>query len=72
MEKTNLYLWWRRIYSEFTNKADELHLSYIDWDGEADAFFPNWDQDLYELRIHHAAIEESQTPAWTYKFFVKK
>lgn len=61
-----------QIYKTFFEKADVFHLSYIDFDGEADTFFPKFSEESFDLfeEIQHDATEK--TPAWTYRILKRK
>ncbi len=61
-----------QIYSKMLPEIDVLHLSTIDYDGDADTFFPdftefNWEE---ESKVEHNATEKA--PAWIYTKLKRK
>lgn len=47
------------IYKQFINKVDELHLTHVDADFEADTFFPEIDENIWQK------VSEELVPADT-------
>ena len=56
------------IYEYFINKADEIYLTEIDAESEADVFFPEFDKSLYTREV----IEECIEDGLNYSFVVYK
>lgn len=61
------------IYEQALPLADELHISHIDWTGEADTFFPVIDRSVWKL-LHSPYGEAivSDGPKWLYSKYVRK
>jgi len=59
------------IYSLFLEKANRLYLSVVDYDGEADVFFPDYQN--YEWRSLESESYEAdgKTPAWAFQILEK-
>lgn len=61
-----------QIYRSLLEKADKFYLSFVDFDGEADVFFPDLSYETLNImeEVDHPA--EGITPAWIYKVFKRK
>ena len=49
-----------------------MFLSFVDYDGEADTFFPEFDEELWNkdvLEIHDA---KENTPAWKFCKYTRR
>lgn len=61
------------IYEQALPLADELHISHMDWTGEADTFFPTIDLDIWK-RVgqlgRHPTMDDPLN--WTYKRYQRK
>ena len=59
------------IYSLFLEKANRLYLSVVDYDGEADVFFPDYQN--YEWRALESESCEAvgKSPAWAFQILEK-
>lgn len=57
-----------KVYKDTYDKVDRLYLSRVDFDGEADTFFPKIDINDWniEKEVKYEAKEDG-TPAWTYQ-----
>ncbi|OIQ15577.1 MAG: hypothetical protein BM556_17860 [Bacteriovorax sp. MedPE-SWde] len=57
------------IYEIYMNEIDRLYLSRVDWQGEADTFFPPFDEGKFKLdeEIEFEATDE--TPFWKYEVY---
>jgi dihydrofolate reductase len=55
------------IYETFLPKIDRLYLTTVDWEGEADTFFPEIPFTEFRITEHieHKATEKA--PAWDFK-----
>ena len=60
------------IYSLYLKMSSKMFLSFVDFDGEADTFFPEYDQNEWseDSRVEHAAGEK--TPAWSFVEYSRK
>ncbi|WP_372653036.1 dihydrofolate reductase [Halobacteriovorax sp.] len=54
------------VYKLYLSKVKRMYLSFVDFDGEADTFFPEVDYSIWteESVVEHAAGEK--TPAWKF------
>lgn len=59
------------IYQLFSDKADKIYLSTIDFEGEADAYFPNFNRSLYKITESREYDPTEKTPAWKFELFEK-
>lgn len=59
------------VYGLFLEEAHKLYLSVVDYDGEADVFFPDYQN--YEWRSIHSESFEAleKSPAWAYQVLEK-
>lgn len=57
------------IYKLYLPKCNKMFLSFVDFDGEADTFFPEWNESEWSRSktIEHVAGES--TPAWSFVEF---
>jgi dihydrofolate reductase len=60
------------IYNLFSNKADKIYLSTVDFEGEADAYFPDFDVEKYKITESKEYAETEKTPAWKFELFERK
>ena len=60
------------IYSLYLERSSKMFLSFVDFDGEADTFFPEYDQKEWteDSRVEHVAGEK--TPAWSFVEYSRK
>lgn len=61
-----------QIYSLFADRADKIYLSTVDFEGEADAYFPHFDQNDFEITESKQYPATEKTPAWKFELFKKK
>lgn len=59
------------IYKYFLNRADQLYMSFVDWEGKADTFFPEFDFSSVKLCETENFEATEKSPSWTYKLFKK-
>lgn len=61
------------IYRQFLPLCQHIHLSFVDYEGEADTIFPEFDSSSWQLveEINHVATEKNGKPvlAWRYCHF---
>lgn len=48
-----------KMYNEFLKYADNLYLTIVDNEKEADTFFPKFNQDNYDFKLLKAGISEN-------------
>ena len=63
------------IYKLFSGLYDEIYLSIVDYDGSADAYFPDIKlEETFDLINEKSfeAISETKTPGWKLKHFRRK
>lgn len=60
-----------QIYQDFLDKVDRMYISYVNWQGEADTFFPEFDFTRMKI-INEASFDESEnSPAWKFVEYKK-
>lgn len=60
-----------KIYDLFFPFCDLLYLSEIEWSGEADTYFTNYDLANFEVSDQKVYEETEKTPKWTFKIYKK-
>lgn len=58
------------IFEQALPLADELHISHMDWTGEADTFFPIIDNTIWKEVYSKTTFQEKEI-TWTYRKYVK-
>lgn len=55
------------IYGEFIDQVDKMYISFVDWEGKADTFFPECDFSSFKIitKLEHPRIGQI-SPAWTF------
>ena len=63
-----------KVYKDFLPKADKMYLSRVDFEGEADTFFPDFNRDewLLDKDVFYPEKKDSNTPSWTFEVLIKK
>ena len=56
-----------KVYKDFLPKAHLMYLSQIDWTGEADTFFPVYNQDEWNLQREDFHPGNTSTPSWSFQ-----
>jgi dihydrofolate reductase len=54
------------IYEQFLDKTEKLYLSRIDFEGEADTFFPEFESYHWETLEECEFAAGEKSPAWSY------
>ncbi len=56
-----------KVYKDFLPKSDTMYLSRVDWEGDADTYFPEYDEAQWSLQKEdfYPAKSES-TPSWSF------
>ena len=56
------------VYNDTYAQVSRLYLTRVDFEGEADTFFPSVDMQEWNIKeeVHHEALPDG-TPAWTYQ-----
>lgn len=57
------------IYRETLPLADRVYLSRVDWEGDADTFFPQFDHSIYQEVDTRAHPATSKSPAWSFHLY---
>lgn len=61
-----------KVYKDFLEHADTMYLSCVDWEGDADTFFPEYDKSSWSLKKEDFyPSKNSKTPAWSFQLFKK-
>lgn len=55
-----------QIFKEYLPLAECLYLSKIDWEGEADCYFPYYNQDDFQVEAYKSHEAEDGAPAWEF------
>ena len=59
------------IYEQALPLADELHISHMDWTGEADAFFPKIGSEWKRYNAPYSGQIEEHSPKWEYVKYIR-
>lgn len=59
------------IYEQFLDQTQKLYLSKIDFEGEADTFFPEFEQLSWKKIEERKYQAHEKTPAWEYQVLEK-
>lgn len=59
------------IYEQALPLADELHISHMDWSGEADTFFPTIDESIWRERARTVSHYCDDGPDWVYRKYTR-
>ncbi len=58
------------IYNQFVNKVDELHITHVDGEFEADTHFPTIDTNIWKVsKEEYVALDEKNTHNSTYTIY---
>lgn len=60
------------IYSLFADRADRIYLSTVEFEGEADAYFPKFDKNCFKIIESREYQATEKSPAWKFELFEKK
>ena len=61
-----------KVYKDFLDKADTMYLSQIDWEGDADTFFPEFDESKWTLKKEDFyPAKNEDTPSWRFQHLQK-
>lgn len=60
------------VYQSFLPFIKTLHASIIDWQGEADAFFPSIDCEEWQVQESAEHPSREGSPAWRYKKMLRQ
>lgn len=52
------------IYSLFLSECEKMYLSFVDYDDEADTFFPKWQEKEWKLESTREFSSTEKTLAW--------
>jgi len=63
-----------KVYKDFLSRAGKMYISRVDYEGEADTFFPEFDRDEWRLDkdVFYPEKTESKTPSWTFEILLRK
>lgn len=57
-----------KVYKDFLPKADTMYLSQISWSGEADTFFPVYEDSEWSIqREDFHPAKDGKTPEWSFQ-----
>ncbi len=56
-----------KIYDLLLPRADRLYLSIVDWEGEADSYFPEIDESLYKVCEERDIPAKKSAPGWKFQ-----
>ncbi|MBT3586526.1 MAG: dihydrofolate reductase [Halobacteriovoraceae bacterium] len=61
----------REIYELFMPLADKLYLSKVDFEGEADTYFPKFEESPWNMLEERIYCKNELAPAWRYQVLTK-
>lgn len=61
----------QKVYEDFLLKSDTMYLSYVDFKGEADAFFPSFESKDWLEKSSESFEKTGKTLAWKFKVFLR-
>lgn len=62
-----------QIYAQTIEEADRLYITYVDFEEEGDAYFPEFDEGAYTLVREKTVEKDEKNPyAWTAKVLDKR
>ncbi len=59
------------IYKDLLGEADKFYLSFVDYDGDADIYFPDFSSIWLEEIEEKKFPKTEKTPSWVYKVLKK-
>jgi dihydrofolate reductase len=60
------------MYEAFYDLVENIYVSEVDFDGEADTYFTPINENMYKL-VHEEIYESTEkTPSWKFKKFTKR
>ena len=59
------------VYNLFLERSDRLYLSKVDYDGEADVFFPEYENYQWKSSLKEEFIKTEKAPAWSFELLEK-
>lgn len=61
------------IYKQFVNKVNELHITHVDGEFEADTFFPVIDENIWQkISEEKIGSDEKNSHETVYRIYIKK
>tara|TARA_B100000886_G_C20195968_1_gene396333 strand:- start:78 stop:572 length:495 start_codon:yes stop_codon:yes gene_type:complete len=61
-----------KVYKDFLGKADTMYLSRVDWTGDADTYFPDYDESIWTLKKEDFyPAKDDLTPSWSFQLLKK-
>ena len=61
-----------KVYKDFLDKANTMYLSQVDWEGDADTFFPDYDESKWTLKKEDFyPAKNENTPSWRFQHLQK-
>ena len=61
-----------QIYKEALTLANQMYLSFVDYNGEADVFFPDFDHNKWQEILRTKKEKTSQHPTWEFVAYNRK
>ena len=59
------------VYGLFLERSQKLYLSVVDYDGEADVFFPDYQNYDWRSLESHSYEATEKSPAWAFQLLEK-
>ncbi|OUR94236.1 hypothetical protein A9Q84_17755 [Halobacteriovorax marinus] len=60
------------IYDLFLNESEKMYLSFVDYNGDADTYFPKWDETLWEQKSCEEFSATEKTLSWKLCLYSRK
>ena len=63
-----------KVYKDFLSRAGKMYLSRVDYEGEADTYFPEFEENKWrvEKEVFHPEKTETETPSWNFQILLRK
>lgn len=62
-----------KVYRDFYSRCDQMYISRVDFEGEADTFFPQINMDDWKIdREEFFPSKDDDTPSWTFQVLTRK
>lgn len=60
------------IYKDLLDRSERFYLSFVDYDGEADTYFPDLSNTRFSIVEEVKYEKNEKSPAWIYRVFDRK
>ena len=57
-----------KVYRDFYSRCDQMYISHVEFEGEADTFFPQINMDEWKIdREEFFPSRDDDTPSWFFR-----